>query len=88
MTSQVGVSLVLLTGWEPPVQKIPAVKVLREHARLSLADATRAIDRCLVGATVTIAVPSTGIAERLARAITELGVRAEVQQSAPVPGSD
>ncbi len=80
MTSDTGHVHVVLTGWQPPVQKIPLVKVLREHVSLSLAEATAAVDRCLRGETVSIATRSPSVAEALVRAVSALGLREEVQQ--------
>jgi ribosomal protein L7/L12 len=74
---------VLLTGWQPPVQKIPLVKTLRAHAGLSLSEATNAVDRCLRGEQVSLEMPSLVAAEALMRSMAELGMHAEIQL--PVP---
>ena len=67
------------------MEKITLVKALREHASLSLTAATQAVDRCLRGETVSIAVPSRAAAEALLLAVSRLGGHAEIQQ--PVPSS-
>src|SRR5687768_10785943 len=74
---------VLLTGWQPPVQKIPLVKTLRAHAGLSLSEATNAVDRCLRGEQVSLVMPSQLAAEALVRSMSDLGMRAEIQLPMP-----
>lgn len=70
---------VLLTGWEAPVQKIPLVSVLREHAILSLTEAIVTVDQCLRGSVVSVPVADLPAAEALVRRLVPLGFRAEVQ---------
>jgi ribosomal protein L7/L12 len=82
MTTDTRLPHVLLTGWRPPVQKIPLVKTLREHAGLSLTEATEAVDRCLRGETVSVGLPNLSAAEAMVRAVSDLGICAEVQRPA------
>ena len=74
---------VVLIGWRPPVQKIPLVKVVRKWASLSLTEATQAVNRCLRGEAVSVAMPSASAAQALVDSISELGIRAEIQRPAP-----
>jgi ribosomal protein L7/L12 len=79
MTTETLSPRVVLTGWQPPVQKIPLVKTLRAHTALSLSEATDAVDKCLKGEQVSLVMPSLHTAEALVRSVSELGLRAEIQ---------
>ena len=70
---------IVLNGWQPPVQKIAVVRVLRQHASLSLTEATRAIDQCLRGEAVSLAMPSLPAAQAVVDAISGLGICTEIQ---------
>lgn len=62
-----------IRGWREGFRKIACTHLLRDRAHLTLAEAKACTDRVLEGQLVTLSLPDSEIALRLAQELYELG---------------
>ena len=64
---------IILTGWNPGLNKVALSKLLRDQAGMSLGDAKSAVDSILEEQPVNIRIESDELAERFLAEALELG---------------
>ena len=69
---------VLITGWQPGLNKVALTKLLRERAGLTLAQAHDKVNRCLDGESVVIELPTAAAARAFVGDAGRLGAVVDI----------
>ena len=70
---------VVITDWEPGMEKVALTRLLQTRAGLALAAAKQCTDRCLAGERVRVQVPTESDARSLIEALANIGVFARFE---------
>jgi hypothetical protein len=71
---------VIFSGWNPPLNTVCLIKMIREQARIPLNEALSLVNRVLNGETVVVDLADDIIAYHLAEEANKLGAISEVNE--------